>query len=440
MIASTFVALLLSQAQLQDLVQDRPQGLAPAAEATAPARKGPDGEPQASTWSQWRGPARDGQFVGPTWPAGLDEGSLERMWKVEELGDSYATPIVTEDRVFTVGTWDEEEEVVRAYDRQTGEELWVTRWEGSMEVPFFAAKNGSWVRSTPACDGESLYVGGMRDVLVCIDTATGDVRWQVDFADRHGVKRPDFGLVCSPLIDGDALYIQAGVAIEKLDKHTGKTIWRSMAGQTGMDSAFSSPILADVHGELQLIVQTRAQLVGLSPEDGSVKWTHDVKAFRGMNILTPLPVGEGFFTAAYGGRAQRIDVAKTADGYETKSAWQHKAQGYMTSPVLIDGHAFLFLRSNRFASVPLDDGEGGYISAPTGDEYMSLVAQGDRILALTESGMLRMVRANPDEFDVLGEVQVVEGETWSHLAAAGDQIFIREQNGLYAFRWAQAAQ
>ncbi len=435
MIASSLIALLLTQAQLQDVVPSRGSAQGPSGAAGAPLAA----EPTAGTsdWAQWRGPDRDGQFAGPSWPAGLQDGSLEPLWSVDELGDSYATPIVCGDRVFTVATYDEDEEVVRAYDRSTGKQLWVARWEGAMEVPFFAAKNGSWVRSTPACDGSSLYVGGMLDVLVCLDVETGELRWQVDFADRHGVSRPQFGLVCSPLVDGDALYIQAGAAIEKIDKHSGKTIWRSMASGGGMDSAFSSPILAEVHGEQQLVIQTRTQLAGLNPADGEVLWTFDVKAFRGMNILTPLPVGDGFFTATYGGRAQRIDLTKTDEGFEASSAWQHRAQGYMTSPVMAGGHAYLFLRSNRFASIPLDDGDGGYISEPTGDEYMSLIAQGDRILALSESGLLRMVRATPEAFEVLGEVQLVEGQTWAHLAAAGEHVFVREQNSLHAFRWSE---
>ena len=73
------------------------------------------------------------------------------------------------------------DEIVRALDRKTGRELWRTEWPGSLSVPFFAKTNGDWIRSTPACDGESLYVAGIRDVLVCLDVATGAVRWRIDF-------------------------------------------------------------------------------------------------------------------------------------------------------------------------------------------------------------------------------------------------------------------
>ncbi|MGB0143984.1 MAG: pyrrolo-quinoline quinone, partial [Akkermansiaceae bacterium] len=67
------------------------------------------------------------------------------------------------DRVFTVETKSKQDEIVRAFSRKDGKQLWEASWPGSMRVPFYAAKNGSWVRSTPATDGKSLFVGGMRD-------------------------------------------------------------------------------------------------------------------------------------------------------------------------------------------------------------------------------------------------------------------------------------
>ena len=53
-----------------------------------------------SDWPQWRGPTRDGQFTGPTWPEKLDTNQLRPLWRVE-LGPSYSGTIVVGDRVFT---------------------------------------------------------------------------------------------------------------------------------------------------------------------------------------------------------------------------------------------------------------------------------------------------------------------------------------------------
>ena len=90
----------------------------------------------------------------------------------KEDAKGYPGPVLSDHLVFTVETKGKQE-VVRAFDRKTGDQKWEAEWAGSMSVPFFAWKNGSWVRSTPVYDGENLYVGGMRDYLVCLDAKSG---------------------------------------------------------------------------------------------------------------------------------------------------------------------------------------------------------------------------------------------------------------------------
>src|SRR5690242_2306614 len=114
---------------------------------------------KATTWPQWRGPTRDGQCTGPAWPDWLSKETLQEVWRVP-LWPSYSGPVVAEELVFTTETRNKETEAVSALDRKTGKQPWRVEWKGAMTVPFFAASNGSWIRSTPAYDGERLYVAG----------------------------------------------------------------------------------------------------------------------------------------------------------------------------------------------------------------------------------------------------------------------------------------
>ena len=43
--------------------------------------------------------------------------------------------------------------------------------------------------------------------------------------------------------------------------------------------------------------------------------------------------------------------------------------------------------------------------------------------------------ANKEKFDLLDQRKLTNGETWAHLAAAGDELFVRELNALVAYRW-----
>jgi outer membrane protein assembly factor BamB len=385
-------------------------------------------------WPQWRGPQRDGQCRGPQWPDKLSGEALQQLWRIP-LGKSYSGPIVAEDRVFTTETRDREFEVVRAVDRKTGEKLWEAQWEGSLSVPFFAASNGSWIRSTPAYDGQSLYVAGMRDVLVCLDAQTGKQRWRVDFVKQFQTALPAFGFVCSPLVVGDHVYVQAAASFVKLEKETGKVVWRTAKDDGGMyGSAFSSPIIAQLAGKTQLVVQTRQELKGIDEATGDELWSRPVKAFRGMNILTPTPHGSAIFTSAHSGTAQLLNIAHGDEGFAVEQSWSIPAQGYMSSPVIIAGHAYLHLRNQRFACIDLATGKEKWRTRPYG-KYWSLVAQGSRILALDERGDLLLIRANPKEFELLDSRHISDDPTWAHLAISGDELFVRELNALVAYRW-----
>jgi outer membrane protein assembly factor BamB len=360
------------------------------------------------------------------------------LWRVP-LGPSYSGPIVTAEMVYTTETRDKEFEAVIALDRKTGAECWRAEWRGAMTVPFFAASNGSWIRSTPAYDGQCLYVAGMRDVLVCLEAQSGDEKWRVDFVNKFQTPLPAFGFVCSPLVDGNVVYVQAGACVVKLDKQSGEVIWRSLEGDGGMmESAFSSPVIANLSGRRQLLVQTRQQLAGVDLETGDVLWKQDVPAFRGMNILTPVVVGDAIFTSSYRNNSWLYRVSRGEDRFQVATAWRNNVQGYMSTPVVIDGHAYMHLQNRRFACINLDTGERSWTSEPFG-KYASLIAQDDRILALDAGGRLLLIKATPEKFELVDDVKVSDAETWAHLALSGNELFIRELGAIAGYRWMHAA-
>jgi outer membrane protein assembly factor BamB len=385
-------------------------------------------------WHQWRGPNRDGFVAGAAWPDGLEQSRVERAWRVD-LGPSYSGPVVAGDLVIVTETRDAKTEHVRAFDRATGAERWHVEWEGSMSVPFFAASNGSWIRSTPCVDEGRVFVAGMRDVLVCLDAATGAEQWRADFMKELESPLPAFGFVSSPLVIGDHVFVQAGSGFVKLDKATGKVVWRTLDDGGGMmGSAFSSPYPATIGGTFQILVQTREELAGVDPETGKVLWKTPVEAFRGMNIVTPTVHDGRVFTTSYGGGSFLFAVDPANTSKPVEQIWRNKVQGYMSTPIVIGDHAYVHLRNQRFACLDLATGKEAWITKPFG-RYWSMVAQGDRILALDETGDLRLLRAKPEAFELLGEAKVAAEESWAHLAIEGHDLYVRDVKGLSAYRW-----
>jgi outer membrane protein assembly factor BamB len=107
----------------------------------------------------------------------------------------------------------------------------------------------------------------------------------------------------------------------------------------------------------------------------------------------------------------------------------------MSTPVVIDGHAYLHLRNQKFTCLDLATGKQKWTTTSRYGQYWSLVAQKDHILALDQNGELLLIRAKPERFDLLDSRKISDQETWGHLAVCGDQVFVRELNGISVYRW-----
>ncbi len=385
-------------------------------------------------WNQWRGPARDGLLPGAVWPNAL-QGKLELVWE-RPHAPSYSGPVVSGDLVFTTETINKTTERVTAYGLDSGEVAWTVEWPGAMAVPFFAAANGDWIRSTPACTDRDLVVLGMRDVLVCLDPKSGQEKWRVDFPAQMGTPLPAFGAACSPMIDGDAVYVQTGGAVVKLSLQDGQVLWKTLENTSGMMSsgAFSSPTIATIADKRQLVVQTRQELCGVEVETGRVLWRQPIEAFRGMNILTPLVIGNHVFTSAHSGKAQLFEITRsTEDDWQVNETWMQKSQAYMSSPILIGDSIYLHLKNQRVSSFSALDGSIRWTSAPFG-KYWSMVSNGDQILALDNRGELMLIQASESELVVLDRMNVAS-DSWAHLAVQGNRVIVRDLKALKMYRW-----
>jgi outer membrane protein assembly factor BamB len=153
-----------------------------------------------------------------------------------------------------------------------------------------------------------------------------------------------------------------------------------------------------------------------------------------MNIVTPTIANGRVFTTSYGGGSFLFAVDPARTDKPVEQVWRNKIQGYMSSPIVIGDHAYVHLRNQRFACLDLATGKEDWITTPFG-RYWSMIAQGDRILALDETGDLRLIRATPERYELLGEAKVAAEESWAHLAIDDGQLFVRDLKGLSAYRW-----
>lgn len=380
-------------------------------------------------WNQWRGPTRDG-----VWPGELPKSlkTLELAWE-KPLGPSYSGPVSDGKVVYTTETVDQSFERVTAYDLETGEVKWTAQWEGAITVPPYAMANGSWIKSTPALAENSLVVLGMRDEVVCLEPATGKIRWQADLAARFNARRPPFGGVCSPLIDGEAVYVMAGGSTVKLSLADGSTIWRSLADEGEDDDALSSPVIDTLDGKRQLVVQTRTRLCGVDLATGSLLWSARIEAYRNSNILTPSVSGNRVFTAAQRGRSHCFEIRAANGGWSCEEVWNQKTQAYMSSPVVDGKTVFMHSSNERLLALDLASGEILWTSGPLG-KYQSLVRNDEILLALKSDGELLSIELRRDDLVIIDKRKVSE-DSWAYLGVVDGGLLVRDLKALKVYRF-----
>jgi outer membrane protein assembly factor BamB len=272
-----------------------------------------------------------------------------------------------------------------------------------------------------------------------LDTRTGEERWKIDFPAQFSTPLQPFGAACSPIIVNDFIYVQLGGGLTKISLADGTVQWRVLEGEDSMMSkgAFSSPTVATIAGTKQLVVQTREQLCGVSLENGEVYWKEAIEAFRGMNILTPTIVGDRIFTAAHSGISQLFEITNAGE-WKVSEVWNQKTQGYMSSPVVIEKNIYMHMKNERAVCLSLTDGEIQW-TGPPASKYWSMIHNGNRILALSADGQLRLINATPAKYEVIDTVKVAE-DSWAYLALIEqpDQsplVVVRALDELAVYRW-----
>ena len=66
---------------------------------------------------------------------------------------------------------------------------------------------------------------------------------------------------------------------------------------------------------------------------------------------------------------------------------------------------------------------------------MSLIRQGNRILALDQGGVLHLIKADPEKFQLIDSKKVSTQPTWSHIAVRDEQVAVRELNAISLYDW-----
>ena len=400
---------------------------APPAPATTSAPAPASGRATtAGSWTDFRGPARDGVYrqrpLAATWPAG----GPRLLWK-QPIGEGHASFAIARGVAYTIEQR-REREVVAAYDIKTGRELWTTGWDAH----FSESMGGDGPRATPTWSGGVVYALGAAGELRALQAATGAVVWRRNILDDAGAVNLQWAMAGAPLLVDGKVIVQPGgrgASVVAYEAATGTTVWKSLDDQ----QAYVSPMIATLAGRRQIVTWTADRVVGLAIEDGALLWSHPWTNGNQINAAQPVVVGdhEVFVSTGYNKGATLIQIAASGTGFTATEVWQTpRMKNRLSSSVLLGGYVY-----------GLDEGILGCLDVRSGQllwkggryGHGQILLAGDRLVITTERGELALVRATPSAFEELALVPGIDGRTWNVPAIEDGILLVRNAQEMAAF-------
>ena len=384
--------------------------------------------------NQWRGPNRDGKYnetqLLKQWP----ENGPQLLWSTETLGEGYAAPVVTPDKVFVNGVVNGESHLF-AFDLK-GKLLWKSP-NGKEFTGDGYASNFPGARPSPTVVGDLVYTSSGLGRIACFETSTGKEKWAVDMVKDLKGYLNEFGYAESFVTDDKNLYCMPGgtaTNIAALDRLTGKTVWTSKA--LGDTTHFCSPILINLPSRKIYVTVSRRWLFAVDCKNGELLWKYPIVfKYDGDHVNTP--VYEAPYLYWVSGDENSCGAVKlelAADGKSVKEVWSNpQIRNSMGGLIVIDGKLFV-TTENKNLNI-LDPAKGTVtdkIKAP----YGNLIFADSKFIVYGNNGDVSLFNYENGKLTPGGSFKVDKGtkEHFAHPVMANGVLYIRHGEALMAYK------
>ena len=385
----------------------------------------------AADWPQFLGPARDCHAAAEEALPDSFSGDPQVLWE-HPLGSGHAGPVVVDGKVIAVHRQGSDV-VVEALDVTTGKSLWQFSYATNYRDSF-GMDDGP--RAVPAVSEGRVFVHGAEGMVHALSLADGKLLWKVDTVKEFNSPQGFFGRVCAPLVaEGKVILTTGGTkAVVAFDAKDGYVVWSS----GNEDASYASPVLSSPK---TLTCWLRDNLTTLDLASGK---TLSAEHFRpaieaSVSAATPIKTDHGWFISAeYNVGGSLWDIG---DDGSLKKTWSgdDAINCHYATPVYHEGHVYGFdgrqesgqtLRCWNTATHEVK------WNSPRVRGGTLLVVK-DKLVVLTESGELWVVRATAEKFDQLLSAQVLRAGHRSYAAFSHGVVFARDKEKLVAVKLAQ---
>jgi len=419
-------------------------------------------------WPCFLGPDHDGksreQGLSTEWPAA----GPPIVWTMQ-LGTGYSAPTVSLGRLFQFHRV-EDRAVLACVNAETGERLWEFGYPtdyGDM----YGYDNGP--RTSPVVDGPRVYIYGPEGMLHCVSAAEGKLLWRVDTIADFGVVGNFFGVGSTPFVEGDLLLVQIGGSppgspptssgrvegngsgLVAFDKRTGEVRYKA----SNELASYSSPTVGTFDGRRRGFLFARGGLVGFDPATGKIDFEFPwrAKVLESVNASNPVIVRDEVFiseaySAAHGGCLLKVGAGGAEVVWTDATKGRRKSmQTHFNTAIHVGG--FLYGSSSRHSQDAelrcIEWGTGRIRWSQPGLGWASLTYFDGHFACITEDGLLRLLRANPERYELLSEVllrgvagplkdkQLLKYPAWAAPVIAQGRMYVRGKDQLVCLELAK---
>ena len=377
----------------------------------------------AQNWPGWRGTGGEGKSTETNLPIKWDS-TTNVLWKTTVPGTGYSSPIVWKDKLFTLTALPEtQEKILLCYNCTKGDLL----WQRTVLKTKFEEKNdnNSFASGTPATDGTLVYVSFLdgHDVVVAAYDFAGRQIW----VKRPGTFTSPHGYSCSPVLYGNKVIIngdsQGDSFVAALNKADGQIIWKVPHDKPA--HSFSTPIIREMAGKMQMIFCGNREIASYNPDDGSKYWfvsgpSEDFCSSPVYNEKTGLVLVSSAWP-------ERILVAIKPDGKGdvTKShvVWQSKKGAYyVPSPVCTDDYLFTTMTTGQVNCIEIATGNILW-AKDMGTQYASPTIANGLVYMPNDDGVITVIKPGP-KFNFIAKNSIGE-KMYASPAISNGKIYIR---------------
>lgn len=173
-------------------------------------------------------------------------------------------------------------------------------------------------------------------------------------------------------------------------------------------------------------------VAGVSATNGALLWESSAWKISLATVPSPVPLSDGriFLSGGYNAGSLMLQLKRDQGRWQAQTLFKLDPEVFgatQHTPIVFQDHIYGVRPDGRFVCLDL---KGKPVWTSDNNQQFGLgsflLADGV-IFAMNDSGLLRLIGATPERFNLLGQTQVLKGhESWGPMALADGRLLARD--------------